>query len=304
MLAILQDATIFVYKNEMEEVQSKQNGSSKSVDERDASGSSSSVYQEKVAVAPTSKDATHYRMSSNMRGHAVIFNHEHFKISGLNSRSGTQMDCLNLESMMKELGFLVTVCENYEFNQIKMKITELAREDHTNYDCLMIIVLSHGEHGMLYAKDVIYKPELLWTPFVADLCPTLAGKPKLFFFQACQGDKLDSGIHMIRTETDGQPPNHFRIPSQADFLFAYSTVPGYYSWRNTTRGSWYMQALCEELKESAHKYDLLTILTFVNRRVAVDYESNVPDKVHMHKQKQIPCVTSMLTRLVQFNQLG
>jgi caspase-like apoptosis-related cysteine protease len=47
----------------------------------------------------------------------------------------------------------------------------------------MITVLSHGGDGILYAKDTFYKPELLWSFFTADKCPTLAGKPKLFFIQ-------------------------------------------------------------------------------------------------------------------------
>lgn len=89
-------------------------------------------------------------------------------------------------------------------------------------------VLSHGELGILYARDTPYKPECLWSPFTADKCPTLAGKPKMFFIQACQGDKLDGGVNMCRTETDGQN-NSYRIPTQADFLIAYSTVPG--KWR-------------------------------------------------------------------------
>lgn len=75
---------------------------------------------------------------------------------------------------------------------------------------------------------------------------------------------------------------------------------GFYSWRNTTRGSWFIQALCEELRESQYEHDLMTLLTFVNQRVAIDYESNVPDSHVMHRQKQIPCITSMLTRLVLF----
>lgn len=87
-------------------------------------------------------------------------------------------------------------------------------------------VLSHGELGIIYARDTPYKPESLWSRFTADKCPTLAGKPKLFFIQACQGDKLDGGITMSRTETDGQGANTYRIPTQADFLIAYSTVPG------------------------------------------------------------------------------
>ena len=29
----------------------------------------------------------------------------------------------------------------------------------------------------------------------------------------------------------------YKIPSHADFLIAYSTIPGFYSWRNTTAGT-------------------------------------------------------------------
>lgn len=80
----------------------------------------------------------------------------------------------------------------------------------------------------------------------------------------------------------------------------FRNFAGYYSWRNTSRGSWFIQALCMELKENGTRYDLLTLLTFVSQRVAIDFESNSPDNLTMHLQKQIPCITSMLTRLVQF----
>lgn len=103
----------------------------------------------------------------------------------------------------------------------------VADMDHSDHDCLVIIVLSHGEQHLLYAHDNSYKADLLWNHFTGDKCPTLAGKPKLFFIQACQGDKLDPGITLKeRTETDGLPVNTFRIPTQADFMIAYSTVPG------------------------------------------------------------------------------
>lgn len=61
-----------------------------------------------------------------------------------------------------------------------------------------------------------------------------------------------------------------------------------------------MQALCEEFDEHGFTLDILTLLTFVNRKVAVDYESNVPDNSVMHQQKQIPCITYMLTRILRF----
>ena len=120
----------------------------------------------------------------------------------------------------------------------------MSKVDHSKHDCFLLAVLSHGEMGILYAKDNSYKPDVLWNKFTADQVPTLAGniadcvyecnvyihghltgKPKIFFIQACQGDQLDAGVTLSRTETDGVPIS-YRIPSHADFLIAYSTIPG------------------------------------------------------------------------------
>jgi hypothetical protein len=51
---------------------------------------------------------------------------------------------------------------------------------------------------------------------------------QLFFIQACQGDKLDAGISMRSqvTETDSNSTISYSIPVHADFLIAYSTIPG------------------------------------------------------------------------------
>jgi caspase 7 len=51
----------------------------------------------------------------------------------------------------------------------------IAKYDHSNCDCLCISVLTHGDTGILYAKDTQYKPDILWNSFSADRCPTLAG---------------------------------------------------------------------------------------------------------------------------------
>ncbi|CAG2158847.1 unnamed protein product [Oppiella nova] len=134
-----------------------------------------------------------------------------------------------------------------------------------------------------------------------DQCPTLASKPKIFFIQACQGDRLDEGV-AVRQSFDVTDAGHgyYRIPNYADFLIAYSTVPGYYSWRNTTQGSWFIQALTHVLGKHSQNMDVLTMMTIVNRLVAYDYESCVPNDPSFHQKKQIPCVTSMLTRLIYF----
>jgi caspase-like apoptosis-related cysteine protease len=46
-----------------------------------------------------------------------------------------------------------------------------------------LAVLSHGKEDKIYSRDGYYEEETLKAPFTADKCPTLAGKPKLFFIQ-------------------------------------------------------------------------------------------------------------------------
>lgn len=41
-------------------------------------------------------------------------------------------------------------------------------------------------------------------------------------------------------------------------------------------------------------------MTSVNRRVAIEYQSYVPQNEKYHARKQIPSIVSMLTRLVYF----
>ena len=54
--------------------------------------------------------------------------------------------------------------------------------DHSDCDCVLIAVLTHGDgENRLYARDCAYQTERLWSQFTSTACPTLAGKPKLFF---------------------------------------------------------------------------------------------------------------------------
>jgi len=251
---------------------------------------------------PTSKDAEQYNMNHRRRGKAYIFNHMNFDPRlQLRPRNGTNCDRDNLRIILRQLDFEVEVHDDLPFKEIERILESASMEDHSDADCILVTVLSHGELGILYANDQPYKPDRLWTHFSADKCRTLAGKPKMFLIQACQGDQLDHGVNMTRTETDAGAAS-YKIPNHADFLIAYSTIPGFYSWRNTTAGSWFVQAFCHVIQREAHSRDLLSIMTRVCRKVAFDFQSNVPGDYVMHEKKQIPCVTSMLTRDVMFTR--
>ena len=70
-------------------------------------------------------------------------------------------------------------------------------------------------------------------------------------------------------------------------------VSGYTSWRNTLKGSWFIQSLCKVFEEAdAKENDILTMLTKVNRIVAIDFKSHKKK----HDYKEMPSIVSTLTR--------
>ncbi|ODN05844.1 Caspase-1 [Orchesella cincta] len=252
-----------------------------------------------TAIMPVERDSEVYNMRHPKRGKAVIFNHMKFE-NGQSTRNGTETDEQKLKNCLLSLGFEVIVHRDLKRLEIMDVIYELRKEDHSESDCLMIVVLSHGEKNKIYCSDSDYKPEMLWDAFTADVCPTLAGKPKIFWIQACRGDQLDAGTKLrSRTQTDSLPQKdsmNYVVPNRADFLIVYSTVEGYYSWRNTIEGSWFVQSLTKVISNYKNKKDLLSMMTIVCREVALNFESNVPNNSSFDQKKQIPMINSTLIR--------
>ncbi|VVC33137.1 Peptidase C14, caspase non-catalytic subunit p10,Peptidase C14A, caspase catalytic domain,Peptidase [Cinara cedri] len=258
-----------------------------------------------AASMPVAQDALCYNMDHENRGFAVIINNDIFDPhTSLSERSGSWKDVEELKTMFYRLHFRVVVWNNLSHNQLIARVGELVKFDHTNNDCLALVVLSHGVNSSyIYAQDSLYPVETLWNSFTADICPSLAGKPKLFFIQACRGEKLDAGVVLnreARTEVDSCNTS-YRIPKHADFLIAFSTYDGYYSFRHPEDGTWFIQSLCTEINNhDLSAIDILRIMTRVSRRVALDHESYNPDCPWLHQQKQIPTIHSMLIRDVYF----
>lgn len=242
-----------------------------------------------------------YYMDHKYRGKCVVINNTYFDSPTLPERKGTQVDRDRLTSCFKKLDFDVLNWDEKEALEIKINIDKLSREDFTDHDCLIICVLTHGDSNCLYAKDDKYYAEYIFDSFKSDVCKTLAGKPKIFIIQACRGDRLDHGS-IINFDVEDSNSSDVRIPQWADYIMAYSTIPGFYSWRNTTNGSWFIQAFISALLEHYKELDLLSILTITNQKVAYDFESNTPSLPDFHQRKQIPMIASMLTRKVYFNK--
>ena len=122
---------------------------------------------------------------------------------------------------------------------------------------------------------------------------SLIGKPKILFIQGLQPISypectVSNDFNRLETDSNQQANSghrSFRIPKYADFLLFYNVNVS-----NT------VQTLCQVLSESAHQYDLMTLLSIVCERIRSNNE----------RSHEIPFINSTLTRLVsltcnQFN---
>ena len=136
-----------------------------------------------------------YKMNSSQRGKAVILNYEQFSSSRhdyASTRKGSSVDAANLVRTFAYLGFEASRYDNLTTSQTLALLRETALADHSEYDCLTIVVLSHGDQGpggetVFYTYDKTLRiTDDLVSRFLGSRCESLRGKPKLFFVQACQ----------------------------------------------------------------------------------------------------------------------
>lgn len=114
-------------------------------------------------------------------------------------------------------------------------------------DAFVCCILSHGEKGAVFGTDrnPISIKNITRTFRSTDESP-LGGKPKVFLIQACQGSLCQRGVLVKDLEADAASPF---VPEEADVLVAVATVEDYVSFRHKKDGSWFIQSVCEQLKE-------------------------------------------------------
>jgi hypothetical protein len=183
--------------------------------------------------------------------------------------------------------------------------------------------MSHGGKddygcGIIHTFDGTIKVDSVWRYFAGDRCPSLIGKPKLFFIQACRGSLTDFGAEVedddrrfSRTEDECSRKSRIaslpqKIPIMADILVMFSSADGYFSIRDTRYGSWFIQALCLKLEQylnASENKDLMSILTGVNRYVAYCKEASFnSDSPGTPTHKNMPVIMSMLTKTFVFDR--
>ena len=134
-------------------------------------------------------DILKYKMSTSPRGIAVIINNKNFE--RMSNRLGTDIDRDDLGKLFSKLKFDVEVYDDKTKDQIFEIVKKKGKSDHSRYDAFIFAILTHGDEGLVYGID---GGTLSITEITSKFKnnQTLAGKPKIFFFQACQGEKKDT----------------------------------------------------------------------------------------------------------------
>ncbi|XP_015190533.1 PREDICTED: caspase-like [Polistes dominula] len=261
-----------------------------------------------------------YPMKGKTYSLALLFSHETFYRKYENERVGVEADCNKLKSVLQTFNFEVKIYENQTKHKILGIISKVAQTVQSDIDCLLIVVMTHGHSGILCAYDEPYDIIDLWSPFSENNCPSLKGKPKLFFIQACRGDDVDAGTELQYEEntqfkqqlsSENSLPDvsvynlspmelqKLNTPDERDFLIGYATCLDYIAY-TTENGSWFIQEICSMFERYGKNYDLLTLLTLVSQRVALNYELKILDESKLNINKQVPCIISTLTKLLYF----
>lgn len=267
-----------------------------------------------------------YKMDASPCGICLIINNVDFDPEcDLKDRKGSDIDCDKMEKRFKALNFEVIAKRNLKYKRIRQEMASLAKRDHSAYDCCVVIILSHGTEanhnrfpGAVHGVDGPAVPVQLITNYLnGQNCPSLQGKPKLFFIQACGGGEKDTGFEVSPDEvepsmggiddqmdaipissssdslsTSDELDARATLPTPSDILVSYSTFPGYVSWRDTQAGSWYVENLDRVLEENAGMDDLVTMLMMVN-----DAVSQISAK---GLYKQMPGSFNFLRKLLYF----
>ena len=147
--------------------------------------------------------------------------------------------------------------------------------------------MSHGNEDNIVTSDSeLISFEEIMAPIKS--CKSLMNKPKMFFFQACRGDK-EMGSRASSAGLTNPATDHLetvssssnlqsnkiatKFESEADLLIYYSTLPNHLSWSNDKKeGTFFIKSVCDILR-NAYKnlpdnLSLAQMFTKINKSVS------------------------------------
>jgi len=264
-----------------------------------------------------------YCMERGLR-RAVIINNVHFQPRPMArhvaypTRDYSAVDVANLYPVLRALNFAIEIHNDKTARQM----TDIANHEAAcisagstgSVQCFLLLVLSYGEFGLLEGVDTTLSADALIKPFKGDTCKTLAGKPKIFIFQACCPDlysieRLHGGHVVADDDAVTRTNKTYKIPGDADFHITWSLVPGNLPSTpscDIRQPSLFLYNLIAVLNDecaaqrggqAAQEYQ--TLLTKVLRRVDARLEAIVGTS-YVNLDLPLPATINMLTKALYF----
>lgn len=130
-------------------------------------------------------DDDKYVMNHRPRGKAILINNETFADPDLTPRKASRRDVENMRKCLETLGFDVVECIDYSMEDIMKTMRKVAAEDHSDADCLIVMIASHGGGGTIvepHQKEALERQHNSWE--CSYFTETVNGK---FILESLQG---------------------------------------------------------------------------------------------------------------------
>ncbi|XP_012584780.1 PREDICTED: caspase-13-like [Condylura cristata] len=198
----------------------------------------------------------------------------------LSYRHGAEHDIRGMQALLKSLDYTVDVKEQLTATAMEDALREFAaRPEHRSSDSTFLVFMSHGtlegicgiKHG---EKNLDMLPnDTIFQIFNTRNCTSLKDKPKVVIIQTCRGERLgatvvsdDSGASADSSSPENVEDDAVcRTHVEKDFIAFYSSTPHTKSWRDTTRGSYFILELITCLQNYAWCCHLLEVFQKVQQ---------------------------------------
>ncbi|XP_071141459.1 uncharacterized protein [Mytilus edulis] len=226
-----------------------------------------------------------YDKKEGQKGLVLIVN---FMFSGRRKRQGSEVDVTNLSHFFTELGYQVECRSDMTkeelkdcFQNIESKYLTEKSKDYHSFIC---VIMSHGNEKGISTKEengMITEHEIT-EPFKNKEGGKFNGKPKLFLFQYCRGHQKQMKVVVPDSDEpsgsigiDSNDALVNKVPTDADILVAHATTPGYYSFRDTEDGAYFIQAFLSIAKQKYKLCHVEEMLIDVRRKLAKNPEHEI-----------------------------
>ncbi|XP_048809176.1 CASP8 and FADD-like apoptosis regulator [Lagopus muta] len=194
------------------------------------------------------------------------------------------IDCIGndtdmLEETFRGLDYDVHCHKHLNMTTMSETLLEVARlQKHRSCDSFICILVSRGNAQSIFCTDRIstgFPLEQIKKYFMADSCPELRGKPKLFFIQSYIVPEDEQEFTSLEIDgndkkiiSNAKMPLKDTIPQVADVFWSQCKVDVSTLEKSPVPSSYYLRCLAELLRNPhKRKLSILDIHTELNKRV-------------------------------------